>query len=179
MNTFATIEEVLRYEHVTYYTVRIEVDDKKEDENEFEKWISKHSQDDSIKDEYQDLISFLERMGKELSAKKRYFRHERKAGALPPNWKKLKPQEKEAHVTYSKNLRLYCMRITKSVVILFNGDIKSIRARTAEECPKVRKFFRQANNFAKSIDEAISNREIQVDTGNLIFDTDFEIAINL
>jgi hypothetical protein len=178
VNIFPTIEEARRYDHVTYYTVRIEVNDKKEDENEFEKWILKHSQNESIKDEYQDLISLLETMGQELSAKKRYFRHEGEADALPPNWKKLKPQEREAHVTYSKNLRLYCMRLTDSVVILFNG-IKSDSARTAQECPKVRKFFRQANNFAKSLDEAISNREITVDTGYLKFDTDFEIPIIL
>lgn len=179
MNTFATIEEAQRFDLVTYYTIRSEVDEEKENLNEFEKWILKHSRDESVKDEYQDIMALLERMGQKLSAKLRYFRHEGRAEALPPNWKELNRQEKEAHITYSKNLRLYCIRITESVVILFNGGIKSDGAKTAEECPNVRKYFRQANSFAKAIDEAISNREIQMEKGKLIFDPDFEIPINL
>ncbi len=179
MNTFATIEVAQRFNLVTYYTIRLEVNEKKENENEFEKWILKHSRDESIKDEYQDVMALLERMGQELSAKLRYFRHEGRAEALPPNWKEINRKEKEAHITYSKNLRLYCIRISESVVILFNGGIKSDGAKTAQECPNVRKYFCQANSFAKAIDKALSNREIQVDTGDLIFDPDFEIPINL
>ena len=83
MNTFATIEEAQRFNLVTYYTIRLEVNEKKENENEFEKWILKHSRDESVKDEYQDIMALLERMGQELSAKLRYFRHEGRQRHFP------------------------------------------------------------------------------------------------
>lgn len=179
MNIFATIEEAIRFDLVTYYTVRLEVGGVKADKSEFEKWIAKHSEDEYIADEYHDIMALLERMGRKLTAKLRYFRNERNADALPPNWLKLTREEKEAHIPYSKNLRLYCIRITERIVILFNGAVKSDGARTAEECQNVRRFFRQANAFAKAIDTALTHNDLQISDSGLIYDDRFELEINL
>ena len=54
-------------------------------------------------------------------------------------------------------LRLYCLRLTDTIVILFNGGEKT--ARTAQG-GKTSKAFREACAFVKKIDEAIKNREI-------------------
>jgi hypothetical protein len=165
MNRFATIEEVQRLNKVTYYT--IEFEDK--DESEFENFVSKYENDSTIKDEYNDLISWIAKIGNEIGAKSQYFRPEIKAHALPP-------PKKITNIVYVKNLRLYCMWISESIIILFNGAIKT--QNTAQACPNVKPHFDLANKLVleieklmrgqhKAIIEDKKNQKLIIDEGTL------------
>ena len=173
MNIFATIEQAITFSKVTYYTVKFE----NEKYSEFEKFILKHQSNESIHNEYQDLLSLIERLGKEIGAKPRYFRPERNAQAFPPNWNELTKQERKLHVTYQHNLRLYCMRINDEIVFLFNGGIKTSGHISAQQCKNVRQFFNMANQLAEGIENAIKNREIIPSEMTLGVDNDFELMI--
>ncbi len=83
MSKFAVIEEVEKFKKVTYYTVRfLDEDDEKEEESEFEKFITKHQNDTSIEEEYSELMSWIVKIGNKIGAKKIYFRAEKAAHAF-------------------------------------------------------------------------------------------------
>ena len=150
MNIFAKIEHVESYKKVNYYTVCFE--GKK---SEFADFIDKHECEERISDEYDDIISWLEKLGDEIGADRRYFRHEWKADALPP-------PKKFIEIDYTENLRLYCMRVSDSIVILFNGAIKTHGIISAQDCPKVSPFFNMANKLVKKIDELMLDGEVVI-----------------
>lgn len=168
MNTFAKIIEIQQLNKVTYYTVKLE----NKLYSEFEDFINRHENDPEVEDEFQYIIDLIEQLGEVRGAKKIYFRHEQRAEALPP-------PSKLIEIDYTNNLRLYCMRICDSIVILFNGGVKSKEAKTAQECSIVKPYFDQANKLVKKIDELIREREIEVDDVNqvLIFDNNTEIEL--
>lgn len=146
MNTFVVVEKIrdFCFSKITYYSVRFE--DQKL--NEFEKFLINHETNESVKDDLQILFLWLEKLGEEIGAQERYFRHEQKAEALPPPTKLIGADTKT-------DLRLYCMRLNESKVILFNGGVKS--APTAQECLVVGSKFNQANMFARQIEKMINN----------------------
>jgi len=153
VNNFAVIEklEEFSFRFIQYYSVKFE--DK--DINEFEDFLVKHQDNEKIREEFNDLFSWLEKLGEEIGAEPEYFRHEQKAEALPPPLKFLE-------IEYKFNLRLYCMRISHNCVILFNGGIKSKYADKAQDCSVVGPKFRQANDIARIIERMNIN-----DTENL------------
>jgi len=150
MNRFASIVQVSKLKKITYYSVHF--DDKQV--NEFEDFINKHANDSEIEEEYADLIGWIYKLGEDVGALRHYFRPEKRADALPP-------PAKFIEIDYTENLRLYCMRISKSIVILFNGGIKTTN--TAQQCPNVRPCFNLANKLAHAIDELIYEKYIKVD----------------
>lgn len=168
MNIFAEIKHVERYKKVNYYTVHFE--DKQY--SEFEEFIRKHENDSKIEDEYGDIISWLEKIGDEIGADPRYFRHEKKADALPP-------PSKFVEIDYTENLRLYCMRVTNSIVLLFNGAIKTGGIDKAQDCPNVSPYFNSANKLVACIDELIRDRSItiSIDGFELIIEDGTEIIL--
>lgn len=174
MNKFVSIEEAISFKKVTYYSIKFEDEEK----TEFEKFILKHGKDKKIHDEYQDIMSLIKRIGDKIGAKERYFsRKEKRAEALPPKWDQLFALERERHVKYQHNLRLYCMRISDEIVFLFNGGVKTSGPITAQECENVRKYFYNANKLAKEIQNAIREKDIKIHGMKLAFDQGFELTI--
>jgi hypothetical protein len=168
VNIFAQLIHIDRYRKVNYYSIQFE----EKRISEFEDFIQKHENDTNIKDEFDDIISWLEKIGDEIGADKNYFRHEKKADALPP-------PSKFIEIDYTENLRLYCMRVTDSIVILFNGAIKTKGLASAQSCPNVSVFFESANKLVSSIDSLISEKAIVVseDGFELFFDLGTDIII--
>ena len=170
MNIFATIEELdeLCFEKVTYYSVIFE----SKKHNEFEDFILRHEKLTKIEEELADLSAWIEEIGATIGALPNYFRHEQKADALPPPSCFLE-------IEYIENLRLYCMRVTKNIVFLFNGGIKTKNVDTAQECPIVKKYFDQANQLVNAIDCLIRDKEIIVNhqSHKLEFKPTLEIEI--
>lgn len=151
MNTFVLekLEELVT-EKVTYYSVRF-VD---KEVTEFEAFVLKHSQQANIQDEWADLMLWMEeRLGRRSGALKRFFRHEGKADALPPEAQYL-------DIDYEQNIRLYCLRISDHVVVLFNGGIKT--AQKAQDCPRVKPHFANAQYFAATITKSMSGRDREI-----------------
>ncbi len=168
MNTFVSIERLgeFTFNKVTYYSVRLE--DK--GNTEFEDFLERHEHNEDIRQELDELFWWLEQLGTHIGARADYFRPERQAHALPPPYRKLRKAQHE-------HLRLYCMRLSDQVVILFNGGVKT--AETAQQCPNVKPHFDLANRLAEAIDEAIKDREIEfsAEGDRLEFDDDLEFEI--
>ena len=177
MNTFATIDDLsgeILTPLVRYYSIRLEDENGEAGEyNEFEKFVSKHQHLEAIQEEWNDLLAWLTiRLGERHAAKDKYFRHEGTAQALPPSANFLE-------IDYRQNLRLYCLRLSDHVVVLFNGGIKTKGVATAQECAVVRPHFRRANQLAKAIDKAIKSGDISLsdDLKKLVFHPDFELEL--
>ena len=120
MNTFAL--EIFNDEGnaCTFYTVRWE----NEEFSETDKFFIKFRNDDTHKNSLQELAKFLDiQIGEKKGALKDYFRFENSADALPPPGTYLINQ---ITISYSNfPLRLYCLRISDSLVVLFNGGEKN------------------------------------------------------
>ena len=169
MNTFALLIEIKSYRLVKYYTVRFE----DEQNNEFAKFVAIHKRDTNIATEFNDIMAWIrDYLGCRYGALEKYFRHEKKAQALPPSARFLE-------ITYEANLRLYCYRISDHVVILFNGGVKTKTIDNAHDCPVVGTHFDMANLLCAALDKAFISKEIQLndDLTELIFEPDFRLEI--
>ncbi|MCH7414568.1 hypothetical protein MM213_13800 [Belliella sp. R4-6] len=90
-----------------------------------------------------------------------YFRFENDAHAIPPTGIY---QVGEIEIDYRNfSLRLYCLRICESIVVLFNGGEKT--SRNAQD-GNTSMVFHDANLFAQRILKAIIRREILIDEKN-------------
>ncbi len=159
MNTFATIEEAMRFRFVTFYSIRIDGDE----ETLFVKFLNRHVKYEFELDHIREWLSY---MGTRRGAQLQFFRFEREAHALPP------PVWHNENTTECK-LRLYCMRLSNDVVILFSGGMKT--KLKAQHCPNVAGPFREANKWTQAIQNAIAEGDISVDKNSLIMDSDFKL----
>lgn len=77
----------------------------------------------------------------------------------------------------ANRLRLYCMRLSGGIVILFNGGVKESLA--AQDSPDLSMKFHDAQHFAKKIEEYLREKDIVLDTRNNIITSPYgdEIVI--
>ncbi len=134
---FARLDVVWETAQVDYLSVALNGDS----ETLFERFLDEYDTPQLKKD--LDIIqSWMSKIGgSRLGAQDHHFREERKATALPPKYEK------------RTMLRLYALRLTPHVVILFGGGLKTTR--TAQECPVVGKHFALAERLAKAIDREL------------------------
>lgn len=138
----------------TFYSVRLE----EEIESETDKFFIKYENDIRFTRPIQELAVFiLNKIGNDVGALEDFFRFENTAQALPPSGKY---KVGEVSINYGNfPLRLYCLRISDSLVILFNGAEKT--AENAQE-GKTSMAFHEANQYAKRILEALQQKEIYI-----------------
>lgn len=138
----------------TFYTVKWE----ETDISETDKFLRKYGSDEKLQRSVQELAKFLEIViGEENGALEGYFKNEDQANALPPTGVHFVG---EITINYSNfPLRLYCLRISDSLVILFNGGEKT--SETAKG-GKTSMTFSEANLFAERILEALYQKEIYI-----------------
>jgi hypothetical protein len=138
----------------TFYTVRWE----EEEWSETDKFFNKYESDTNFGRPIQELAVFLtKKIGNDVGALEDFFRFENTAQALPPSGK-----HKVGEITINYGnfpLRLYCLRISESMVVLFSGGEKT--AQNAQG-GKTSMAFHEANQFAKRILEAIRQDEIYI-----------------
>ena len=148
MEKWLHIEEFITFRKVTFYTVRFEKDLEMDEMSEADKFFHKFENNIDNRDELNKMIALLEDLGENIGANKALFRHERRADALPPNKRIVKKYQLFDFLqTEEYKLRLYCLRLSDSVVILFNGGMKT--QDDPEKCPNVRTHFNNAQIFAK------------------------------
>lgn len=169
VNNIATIKSFYRFRRISYYTIKIE-----DEISLFQQFINSHS-NDTHREALYFIRAWLSKLGEEIGAEDQYFRFESFRGgasALPPPSK----QFKYLDLNINCNLRLYCMRINRKVVILFNGGFKT--AQTSQECDNVRPHFLLANKLSNLIDEKIKDKEIRFDDNDdLIFSKDLTLEL--
>jgi hypothetical protein len=143
----------------TFYTVRWDEPDAISETDQFFEKFENHP---VHKKALQELAVFIFRkIANETGALEEFFRFENYAQALPPGGRHLVG---EITIDYGNfPLRLYCLRITSQLVVLFNGGEKS--SQTAQS-GNTSMFFIEANQFAKRILEAINQNEIYITQNN-------------
>ena len=123
---------------------------------ETEKFFAKYEADIQFKQALQELTKFIfNKIADDTGALEVYFRFENLAHALPPSGKFIIDK---IIINYGNfPLRLYCLRISEQLVVLFNGAEK-----TSEKAKdgKTSMVFDEANKFAKRILQALNDREI-------------------
>ena len=121
-------------------------------------FFEKYDSDSTFERPIQELAVFLtKKIGNDVGALEDFFRFENSAHALPPSGKF---KVGEVSINYGNfPLRLYCLRISDSLVVLFNGGKK-----TAENAQggKTSMVFHDANLYAKRILEALQQKEIYI-----------------
>ena len=162
MKRWCLIEEFATFEKVRFYTIRFE----DETVSETDKFFAAFDDNADMRKELNVLLSFLKQMGDNFGAKADFFRHEGEAEGLPPKAKIAKKYGLLAFVEY--NFRLYCMRLSDNVVVLFNGSLKTTY--TNQEDPQLMSIFRMAKTFSRRINENMSDRTFNVIGKELIAD---------
>jgi hypothetical protein len=141
---------------VTFYTVRKHG----QKENETNKFFIAKDADKRYKTHVEVLLNLLIfEIGNEFGALPTFFtRSERAAAALPP--KEVNPNGRFNLLYYGFPLRLYCLRITDSIVILFGGGLKT--AKTAQKSPDLVSEFNEAQYFCVEINKLLENGSLQI-----------------
>jgi hypothetical protein len=162
VNNLVIIEELYHFRRVCFYTVRFDG----EELSETEKFIARILDTPELEREYgtemDTLIAILEFLGDVRGAQQKYFRQENRAEALPPP----RGAVEALYLDIDNRLRLYCVRLSDEVVVLFGGGIKTASA--VQDSPDVRMHFQLAQRIARALDEVLHDGHWKV-VGTEIF----------
>lgn len=154
----------------TFYTVCQEEDGISETDD----FILKVRKNTEYLEELKVFMSMIiDVIGDVTGAEERYFtRLETKATAFPPKNNRYLQQELiEINPDYDEilksRLRLYALRVSESVVVLFNGGVK-LTDGTAQKDPGVGPHFRNAQSYAQKIRDAIRDGMICVNEKSIV-----------
>jgi hypothetical protein len=154
------IEEVQKTDIAGLFTICFEGDDA----TEFQKFIEKFKEDASRKEELSVILTAINRMLTASGFLERYFRPEGKIGdhvvALPIERTKM---------------RLYCLRMSDSVLIVGNGGIKNTK--TYEEDESLNGYVITLQKLDKLLDHAIKSGRVSIEETTIsgIDKTDFDL----
>ncbi|GHB36212.1 hypothetical protein [Mongoliitalea lutea] len=154
MNTFALEIFDDQGQVCTFYTVRWE----DAALSETDKFFVKYENDSTFQRPMQELAKFISnKIGDEMGALEDFFRFENAAQALPPSGTY---KVEDLYINFGNfPLRLYCLRISETLVVLFNGGEKT--SETAQG-GKTSMAFQEANIFAKRILDALREKDIYI-----------------
>ncbi len=154
------IEEVQKTDIAGLFTICFEGDDA----TEFQKFIEKFKEDASRKEELSVILTAINRMLTASGFLERYFRPEGKMGdhvvALPIERTKM---------------RLYCLRMSDSVLIVGNGGIKNTK--TYEEDESLNGYVITLQKLDKLLDHAIKSGRVRIEETTIsgIDKTEFDL----
>lgn len=158
--TTIRIEEVKKTDVAGLFTICFDGDDT----NEFQKFIEKFKEDATRKDELSVILTAINRMLTASGFLERYFRPEGKMGdrvvALPIERTKM---------------RLYCLRMSDSVLIVGNGGIKNTK--TYEEDDSLNGYVITLQKLDKLLAQAIKNGKVTIEETTItgIDKTEFDL----
>lgn len=168
MNTFVVKKWFDEGERCSFYTVLVGENKYSETDRFFMKFEETDNQYNREAHELLRLITYS--IGNVYGAIDAFFdRTKNKAQALPPKPKKGIPEIFQMGINFP--LRLYCFRISESIVILFNGGIKD--QPTDQESEDLRLKFYEAQLLVNRISEAIRDGTMIVNNHSRTL-TDFQ-----
>lgn len=153
---------------VRYYTVRLENKEVPEF-YDFQKRMSEYNGR-----ELAEINRYIQKIGNSYGgAHERHFKPEDAAERLPPPYHEFI----ESDDPNNFGLRLYCIRLSASIVILLNGDRKT--ALKVKDCNYCYPHFDLARKISKALTKAIVENEIELDHYNkeIIVYEDFDLTI--
>lgn len=156
MNTFALEIFDDTGSQCTFYTVRW--DYPYSETTETDKFFEKFENDPKLERPLMELAQFLTIViANEYGASNDFFKFEKEAQGLPPSGRY---KVEEVTINYANfPLRLYCLKITNHLVVLFNGNEKT--SQSAQE-GKTRMAFHNANIFAERINKAMADKTLTI-----------------
>ena len=141
----------------TLYTIQFLTEDK----GEYIRFFNRFKDDATYNEDLARIAKFVESIA-DLGALERFFRPEGKMNdrvcALP---------------VVKSNLRLYCLRLSESILILGNGGIK--KTRTYNESEELRGFVVTLQNFDRLIKQGIKDGTITISENEIDTDKTFDI----
>lgn len=141
----------------TFYTVLKDGASQTETDKFFKRF--ENSNDEYHEDANILLRLILQNIGNKYGATNDFFdRNKNKVQALPPKPKRYIPEIKAIGGHFP--LRLYCLRITHSLVVLFNGGLKE--AITDQESEDLRFKFYEVQTIAQRIMDAIEDGLLEI-----------------
>ncbi len=132
-----------------------------ESETEFEKFVSKFTNDADYDEDYSRIAGLVSRIARS-GALERYFRPE---GTMSDSVMALP-------VTRSK-LRLYCLRLSDKILILGNGDVK--RTRRYEDDPKLKAYVMTLQKFERLLKAGVEDGSVHITEKTIETDNIFEL----
>lgn len=153
MNNFEVIE-FYTGKKVIFYTVKFTDLEKSETDG----FVEKYDNIDDYSELCSDIVALIAEIG-DRGALDYYFNRQENDFQALPNKENAKANFQGEH------LRLYCMRISESIVILFNGGIKD--EGTAQDSKCSIQFY-EAHGYTKRISQALIDKEIEIQANKLI-----------
>ncbi len=141
----------------TVYTIQFV----KDDQHEFDKFVSKFRDDTELNADYRAIIRFIEQIV-EFGALERYFRRE---GAVRDSVAALP-------VLKSK-LSLYCLRLSYKMLILGNGGEK--KTRTYQQDPDLQCYVVTLQKFEELLKESVNDGSVVITENSIETDKTFEL----
>lgn len=152
------------FKEVRFYTIKFEGRAK----SEFDDFIERHIDNEAHESNLYEIKQWIIKIG-ERGAEKWYFKSEDLAERLLVHYES---ENEESQF----GLRLYCLRLSKSVVIILNGALKTAQAN--RDCENVRPYFLQAQTISKRFYEARDENRIEINYKAIKFnETDFYLDI--
>lgn len=153
----AELVQLNKDHNCTLYTIQFITEDK----GEYLRFYNRFKDDATYNEDLARIAKFVESIA-DLGALERFFRPEGKMNdrvcALP--------------IVKSK-LRLYCLRLSDSILILGNGGVK--KTRTYDEDDELRGFVVTLQNFDKLIKEGVNEGTISITENEIETDKTFDI----
>ena len=141
----------------TLYTIQFITEDK----GEYLRFYNRFKDDATYHADLARIAKFVESIA-DLGALERFFRPEGKMNdrvcALP---------------VVKSSLRLYCLRLSDSILILGNGGIK--KTRTYDEDDELRGFVVTLQNFDKLIRQGVKEGTITISENEIVTDNTFDV----
>jgi len=147
----ARIETIKQTEEIGLFTIRFEG----ESVTEFEKFASKFKDGAKKQTDLQVILNTLNRMLENGAALERYFRYE---GRMSDNVVALP--------TYRTSLRLYCLRMSDSVLIVGNGGEKNTK--TYEESAELNGYVISLQKLDQLLKQEIANGSVVIEKANIV-----------
>ena len=147
----ARIETIKQTEEIGLFTIRFEG----ESVTEFEKFASKFKDDAKRQTDLQVILNALNRMLENGAALERYFRYEGR-----------KSDNVVALPTYRTSLRLYCLRMSDSVLIVGNGGEKNTK--TYEESAELNGYVISLQKLDELLKQEIANGSVVIEKANIV-----------
>lgn len=149
----ATIESVKQTEKAGLFSICFEG----ESYNEFEKFILKFKDDVTLSKDLQVILAAIQRMLETSGFLERYFRPE---GKMRDNVVALPIQ--------TGKLRLYCLRLSDSVLIVGNGGVKD--SRTYNEDTELSGYVLTLQKLDELLKLAIKKGDVTIEEHNISMD---------
>lgn len=144
----------LQYNKVHFYTIKKEGAKKPEFKDFLDRMLVLGNDNPRILEDLKQIRAEIKAIGTKFFAENHRFKKEGKAYALATHY----PKRKEMDGIYG--LRLYCVIVSKEIVILVNGGDKT--KKKAKDCPNVTMKFHDANHLDSRIREYIKEQSLKI-----------------